>query len=287
MDKNPKVFIAGSTGLLGRHLVAKLKSTATVFAHGHNQNAEFRANLIDADETKILLDSIDPEIVINLVALTNVDDCEKQHQRAYDLNIGVPQNLAQWCKARNRVLIHISSDQLYDGPPCAKEHQVKVLNNYALTKFAGELPVLWADGIVLRTNFFGTSLSTERASFSDWLRSSFQNNSAINLFNDVFFSPLQMETLCTCIEKVLFSPTPGVYNLGSHDGMSKEEFARIFAKSLGYQTINATSVSFKDVKLLAQRPSEMRMDVSKFEAVFGIQLPSLADEILRESKHAL
>ena len=88
-----------------------------------------------------------------------------------------------------------------------------------------------------------------------------------------------METLADLIAVVLLDPLPGVYNLGSREGMSKRDFAHALARHLELSTANTVDGTCREAGRLARRPSDMRMDSTRFEACFGAKLPTLADEI--------
>jgi dTDP-4-dehydrorhamnose reductase len=153
------------------------------------------------------------------------------------------------------------------------------MNAYALTKLAGELVALQARATVLRTNFFGRSNTGQRISFTDWLYNSLTSGHSFTVFDDVLFSALSMETLADFISKVIQSPRTGVFNVGSRNGLSKARFAVIFAEYLGLN-ISAMKVgSLRNSQLTAPRPHDMRMNISAFEAEFGLRMPDMAEQI--------
>jgi dTDP-4-dehydrorhamnose reductase len=178
------------------------------------------------------------------------------------------------------VLVHVSTDQLYDREGPHLEDDVTLSNTYALTKYAGELAALRVPATVIRTNFFGPSRCAMRASFSDFLLARLRDCQALKVFEDVRFSPLSMTTLCRAICTVLHAPVDGVFNLGSADGMSKADFAFAFAQALDLSTGCMERTTTDRVGFLkTYRPKDMRMDSTAFEASFNMRLPSLAQEI--------
>lgn len=277
-----KVLILGATGLLGRHLSEQLKSNHEVVGHGRNQkDAEVHFDLEDRLTMSRHLDAVAPTVIVNLVALTNVDQCQTEPQRAYQVNVRTVENLVSWREERKSTahIIQISTDQVYDGPGLKKEEEVTLLNVYAWSKYCAEQVVARAGGTSLRTNFFGRSRTPGRKSFSDWLLDAFQNREPLRLFSDIYFSPLSMTSLCRNIERVIQSPKPGCFNLGSCRGFSKAEFAIELAKAFGIPIDNYTVVASDTVSLAAPRPKDMRMDSSAFEKAFDCFLPSLYEEI--------
>ncbi len=94
-----------------------------------------------------------------------------------------------------------------------------------------------------------------------------------------------MNTLAEMIEHVIQQKPIGVFNLGSHDGMSKADFAFFFANALRLPTVKMSRTTTGEVDFLkTYRPKDMRMDSTRFENVLGIELPALMDEIERTAK---
>lgn len=273
----------GSGGLLGRRLLmSKSFSDWEVISHGRDNGMQVSADLFSALSTHKMLSNVKPDIVINLAGLTNVDECEEFPHKSYLGNVKTLENVTSWikCVDYHVRLIHISTDQVYDGLGPHKEDNICLKNYYAFSKYAGELVAGSVDSIILRTNFFGKTATSKRSSFTDWLYSSLSNRTHIKLFDDVMFSPLSMETLCKLISLVLRSNLSGVYNLGAREGLSKAEFAYSFANAIETNSSLMTTCSVSDVNFVkAYRPKDMRMNVSRFESAMGILLPTLQEEI--------
>ncbi len=271
--------------MLGRVLTRTARAAGfTVISHGNScvagEEAQLIADLSQRDAVIGLLTTQQPDILVNLIALTNVDECESDLNKAFCLNADIPFWLAQHASPATRV-IQISTDHIYDlpGAQAAAESETILQNIYALTKRAGELPVLASGGVVLRTNFFGPSLDPRRQSLSDSIRTTLQRGNTFFGFNDVFFSPLTMSRLSEEILRVAQNWSPGLYNLGSKSGISKFEFARQVAKLYGFDPALIEERAMADAALTAVRPHGMCMNVSHFEATFDVTLPTLEAEI--------
>lgn len=281
----PRILVAGATGLLGTSIVPLLLSRGhDVICHGRTQAGDVLCDLSDAAETISMLDSVRPDIILNLVALTNVDTCEEQPNFAYKVNVRTVENIVAWqleqASQKSR-LVQISTDQVYDGSGPHSEDDITITNTYAFSKYAAELAASKSDATVLRTNFFGRSRLEGRKSFSDWLIDALRRKESIKTFTDIFFSPLSLDTVCQMITMVLEQPAVGVFNLGSKDGMSKSDFAFRLAEIFNLDSENMARSVSEDVALKAYRPKDMRMDSSKFEKVFGVVLPDLSSEIIK------
>mgnify|MGYP004002526295 FL=1 len=175
-----KILILGSAGLLGSSLINFfVKNNINVFCHTRNATSEYSADLTDEIQILKVLRSLNPDVVINLAGLTNVDECQKNHHEAYLCNVKILENMKKYFSVDNPSchLIHISTDHLYDSPKPNKINEINLKNTYAFSKYAGEI-VASSFGMnvsILRTNFFGRSLSKNRSSFTDWLYESITN----------------------------------------------------------------------------------------------------------------
>ncbi|MES2319249.1 MAG: SDR family oxidoreductase [Pseudomonadota bacterium] len=277
-----RVLVCGATGLLGCALVPALRARGhSVVTLGRSGTVDYHADLTMAAAAHAALDHSQPDVIVNLAALTNVDVCESAPNRAYRENVRSVENLASWLARPGRAghLVQISTDQVYDGPGPHAELDVTITNHYAFSKYAAELAAASVPSTILRTNFFGRSACPGRASFSDWLVQSLQAGTPLNVVTDVLFSPLAIPTLVAQLALVVEQPAPGRFNLGSRAGMSKAEFAFMLAEVLGLDAGAMRRVEAATLSLSAYRPGDMRMDCTLFERTFGVQLPLLADEI--------
>ena len=283
-----KIFIAGGTGVLGTSLVTHLKSTGfDIITQGYKNKADLNVDMTDQEKVVDILNNINPDIIINLICLSDVEENEKNQDLAYLLNVKPVENIVHWIhlnKAKVK-FIQISTDHLYDNEGFNTEDAVVCRNKYASTKYDAENIALSVDGLVLRTNFFGKSETKDRLSFTDWVDNCIcESKFPIKLFDDVFFSPLSLDTLSRMIFHTIKNFRSGVYNLGSNDGLSKADFIYRYSDFLNDNRNNTSLISVEDLDFLAVRPKGMMMDVAKFEKSFDVRLPTLESEIASYKK---
>lgn len=267
---------------MGSALVpALVAADLEVVTHGRSGHEQVHADLADAGQTRSMLDRICPDVIVNLVALANVDACEESPKRAFQGNVRTVENLAAWVAPRQKSchLIHMSTDHVYDSNGPHREDAVELTNYYAFSKYAGELAAAVASATILRTNFFGPCLCPGKESFSDWLIRVLNSGETLSVFEDVHFSPLSLATLTGLIEVAIRRKIPGTYNVGGKDGMSKADFAYAVADIMQLPTSAIIRASVKDARLRAYRPRDMRMDSSLFARTFGVTLPTIRAEI--------
>ena len=283
LNNSIRLLLLGSKGLLGTSLERYFHEAGyDVHSHSLNKNAEYHADLTNFQETNQLVKKIKPNVIVNLVALTDVDFCEANPNRSYLVNVHSVENVVAAIKKSSPLshLIHISTDQVYDGPGLHLEQDVSLNNYYAFSKYTSELCASTAGATILRTNFFGRSLCQGRASITDWIFESIKNKKSIKVFDDILFSPLSISTLSRMVAFCVQEMPVGIFNLGSHGGMSKADFAFIFTKRIGLSPERMFRVDSTGTEILkTYRPKDMRMNLSAFEERLSIKLPQLIDEI--------
>jgi dTDP-4-dehydrorhamnose reductase len=276
------ILIFGAYGLLGTSLSQKLENMGyQVLRQSRSKEAAIVCDPTNIESVRSTILQFQPTVIVNSIALSNVDFCESNLTKAYLANIKTVEVLASVIDEIEKKphLIQISTDHLYSGQGPHSENNVRPLNVYALTKFAGDLIALQVGATILRTNFFGLSNTPNRTSFTDWLFKSLHSEEEFLVFDDVLFNPIHMNTLAYCINRVIKSKSRGVFNVGSRSGISKATFAKIFAESLNLDTTKMKVGCLSEVTLNAQRPFDMRMNISAFESEFEMEMPDIKKEI--------
>jgi dTDP-4-dehydrorhamnose reductase len=265
-----KIYLAGATGQLGEYLKFKIKK---------KKNYKLFDTKIDLSKKKsfLFLKKLNPDVIINCAGLSSVEDCELNYKKALRLNYSIPKNLNNFCIKENKYLIHFSTDHLYDSFNNT-ENDVKLLNNYAKSKFRGEKTVDISKFLVLRINFFGHY--KKKKGLLNWIYKSNKSKKIINLYNNIFFSPLYIKTVFEILLKIIKLRKAGIYNFGSNNGISKSEFAKFVIKLKKFK-INYKEVRYENKKNLIKRPKNMIMNVKKFEKTFKLKLPNIKKEIYK------
>lgn len=147
------ILILGSSGLLGRELFYSLSKNNTYNVFGTFNTNKFTDsdNLIkfsynSSNDFVNLLDIIKDKqigIIINSIVERNVDTCEKNWDRTYNLNVNLVESLIDLCYADHIKLIQISTDYVYDGhnPPYSPSSNPNPIQNYGITKLIAELRI--------------------------------------------------------------------------------------------------------------------------------------------------
>ena len=290
MSDNQKTRIAvlGWNGHLGLSLTPKLKSSNFhVTTIGRHVNSNLVVTDLVSEDFSNVFKLINPEIVINLAAMTDVQLCEENPDKAEYINSKLVDLLANGIERTNKAihLIQISTDHIYNSFGYSSENsKEELLNNYAKTKFLGERAALNGGGAVYRVNFVGLSRPKE-PNFSEWLYSKFSNHENIYGFSDVYFSPLFIDDLSDAILVSLKLKKPGLFNIGATNGISKLDFINRLAMKFDQNLLpNISARAYSDMAFDVMRPKDMRMDCNKFAKEFGAKLPSIDQTISKLAK---
>ena len=167
-----KIFLTGASGKLGSTLISYLEKNYNLIPIGFKKKPKngFKLNLTKSLKVKSILNRIKPDIIIHLAAMTNVDLCEKNFKKTYDLNCNSTKHLVNWAhKKKNCRFVYLSTDQVYCGSGFNNENRAFPKNIYSLTKFISEnITLSLANSVIIRTNFYGFFPN--------------QNNSLVNWF---------------------------------------------------------------------------------------------------------
>lgn len=289
-----KILIIGSSGFLGQHLVKMFNNSKnTRLFHNGIKSKKFDLTKIINLEKIIVQTS--PDILINCSGLTDLSLCEKNKKLSHKLNYEIVNNLFKIKKKKkiNFKLIQLSTDQLYDNPKKIKSTEnskIYINNQYSRDKYKAEKIALKNKALVLRLNFIGHS--SKKSGFLHWVKRSFLKKKRFYLFNDVYFNPISITSLKKIIIKIIFfmkkdKKIHGLFNLGSRDGMFKNDLATYFAKQINVFNDRFININVNELDKSLKKSKQMFMDVSKFEKKFNMKLPYLKKEILIESKEFL
>jgi dTDP-4-dehydrorhamnose reductase len=281
------ILILGAYGLLGSSLSKfLLQKEHLVYRQGRKDNAQVIINAINSKWIGVFLTEYKIDVVINLVASTDVDKCEYDPNYAFLGNVQPVNALVEgiYQNQNNTHLIHISTDHIYGGCGIHSEEDVLILNQYARSKYEGELIAQRVSSTIIRTNFYGQSQSPNRKSFSDWLVQSLIEKKPITLFNNIHFNGVHISSLCSLIERFISFRICGVFNYGTSSGISKADFGIAIAKELKLSLSDVNLGSYEPANGRANRPLNMVMDVNKIESALNIKCPSIFQEIFKTVK---
>lgn len=286
-----RIAIIGSTGLLGSNFVyeyAKKGFDVKGFSRSNSKNIDSNYNnLIEfhdlEKELSTIFDSWIPTLIINTIAIVNLQKCEENYNLAYHVNVEIAKELATIARKYKSHFIHISTDHYYNDSLVkhSENDKIVLLNNYAKTKYEAEKEVLniYNQSLVVRTNIIGFRRN-ETDSFFEWLLNSIKTKNAINLFSNFYTSPISVNELSEILLQSHYKVLNGIYNISSSEVIDKFNFGIKTAEKFGCSIDNISKIAIQNnFQDNVTRALTLGLDVSKIETALSIKMPTV-DETL-------
>ena len=278
------VLVTGSGGQLGQSLqfIAKNHSEIEFVFCDSTQ-----LDITNKIEVEAIFNQTKPNFCINAAAYTAVDMAESEYETSELINVIGAINLAEVCKEFEVVLLHISTDFVFDGNKKTPYKEVDNTNPsgvYGQTKLDGELAIqaIWHKHYIVRTS---------------WVYSQFGNNflktmlrlaserTTLSVVNDQIGTPTNAidlaETLVEIIIKTNQQPANdnfGIYNFSNEGQCSWYEFAKKIFEFNNIQ-IDLKPIPTTDFPTPAKRPKYSVLDKSKTIDTFGLQIKSWEESL--------
>ena len=285
-----KILITGSNGMLGSVLASQLSINYKVFGidiqPASLENSSLIYHQCDITNKNILqkiIDDINPTIIINCAAFTNVDGCETDIETARAVNVGGIANLIDILNGSNFHLIQISTDYVFDGTsgPYSEFDKTNPINNYGKLKLEAELELIQSNvnWTIVRTNVLFSDNLSEPASFVSWVYQNLIKNEKINVVNDQFGNPTYVHDLAYAIEKIIEQDAHGIYHYAGKDYINRFEFALQIADTFGLDNRLINKTTTRSLKQIAARPYKAGLKTDKIESELEISTYNLKDTL--------
>jgi len=280
-----KLLITGASGLLGINLALEAMSEHEVIGvdRGKLKSAPFqviKTNFFNSHAFEPMLDSTQPDWVINCAALANLEECEKHPDQAKILNVDLPRELASACDERNIKIIHLSTDAVFDGTKegaYTEDDEPSPPGVYSQTKLDGEQAVQDANpqAIIARVNFFGWSLSGYR-SLGEFFVNNLSKGNTVNGFTDVIFCPMWVNHLAQTLIAMLEKDLHGLYHVVGAQPMNKYQFGVEVARKFGLNESLIAPQSVERSSLTAKRSHNLWLSIHKLSTDLGRPIPDFS-----------
>jgi dTDP-4-dehydrorhamnose reductase len=209
-----KVVLIGADGQLGSDLMRVFEKEDLMPLY----YPDF--DLIRSQDAERQIHSLHPDVVINTAAFNKVDESESNLQAAFDLNCYAVRNLARWCRESKAVLVHFSTDYVFDGKKSSPYTELDCpnpLNVYGVSKLCGEHFILGTDenNILIRTcGLYGRAGCWGKGyNFVDTMIGLAQKRKKIKVVNDQWVTPTHTRELAEKVKEVIASQGKGRFHL--------------------------------------------------------------------------
>jgi dTDP-4-dehydrorhamnose reductase len=278
------LLVIGGSGLLGRSFLdaARRRGLRVVGTCREHRIAlpDVEVATLDLEQEDAifrLVDACQPSWIVLCAAMTDVDACERQPERATRLNTDAAGTIATTAARVGARLVYVSTDAVFDGasgggdeggPPAPG-------NAYARSKLAGERAVRAAlpTSLIVRTNFYGWR-GWERPTLVEWLWQQLRSGAAVPGFSDVRFNPISASDLSEILLRLIDRGLEGVYHVAGNEPCTKFEFACRFAATFGFDAslVHPAQVAGTG---RAPRPHDTTLRTDRVCRALGCDMPGL------------
>ena len=277
-----RILLTGKDGQIGWELQRTLAPLGEVVAFGRNG-----LDLADLGALSSTVRALQPDVIVNAAAYTAVDQAQKEPELAMRLNAEAPGVLAREAARSGALLVHISTDYVFDGrknSPYVEDDAVNPINSYGSSKLAGEAAVREAGGrhLILRTSWI---YAARGKNFLRTILRLAHERDELRVVSDQIGAPTWSRLVAEAIAHLValtrtqHAGVPGTYHLTtggetSWHGFAQEAITQA-TKLAGFkarvQTI--TPIPSSEYPLPAQRPLNSRLSNARLETAFALRLP--------------
>jgi dTDP-4-dehydrorhamnose reductase len=280
------ILLFGKNGQLGWELRRTLALLGPITALDYED-----LDIMDADALRLKISETAPDLIVNASAYTDVDGAEGQREKAFAINARAPQIMAERAKQLGALLVHYSTDYVFDGKkgaPYVETDAAVPVNVYGSSKLTGELAVQAEAGafLILRTAWLysmrGSNFVTK---VLKWARV----HEKLHIVDDQISNPTWARILAQLTAHALqhgkdyARERSGLYHLAGGGYASRLDWAREILKydprPEEQKTTEVARASSGDIRTPATRPTFSALDCGHFTGAFGIQAPPWQDEL--------
>lgn len=264
-----KILITGCHGQIGRAL--------NRFYEGNQDIDIVNTDVEDMDITNIdevmrTVCDAQPDLIINCAAYTRVDECETKEELAYQINAEGPKNLSLAANEVDAVLIHISSDYVYDGEkaePYVETDAYHPQSVYGMTKMKGDefVSSIARKYFIVRTAW----LYGEGKNFPLTMLKLSESKKQLNVVFDQVGSPTSALEVVKVIHMLSQTERYGTYHATCEGNCSWAEFAETIFKLCGRDT-KVIPVTSEEYGAAADRPKYSVLENKRLKEEFGYMM---------------
>lgn len=288
-----KILLLGKNGQLGWELQRSLAPLGKLIALDRFGRNDLCGDLTDLEGLKKIITLLQPNVIVNAAAYTAVDRAETNQELAFLINAEAPKILAIEAKKINALLIHYSTDYVFDGSgndAWQENDKVDPLNEYGRSKLEGE-QVIQSSGckyLIFRTSWVYGSKGNNFA--KTMLRLASERHT-LSVINDQIGAPTSAALLADCTAHALCqaiynSDLEGLYHLAASGQTTWYEYANFvidYARTIGKKIVvsEINAISTLDYPTPAKRPYNSRLNTAKFHDSFSLVLPEWQQGVIR------
>ncbi len=229
-----KILLTGAKGQLGSECKEVMKSDYKII---DTDLEEF--DITSWDTVIMTISQVSPDIILNCAAFSNVDECESKKKESERINVEGPRNLAQGAARYEKMIVHISSDFVFDGrkrvpQPYFEDDPMNPLSFYGTTKMESELAVKQnaSHYILIRTGWL-YGIRGDNFIKRILARAIQKDQEDLRVVNDQFGSPTWSFRLAQQTKLLIDKGKEGMYHATSEGYCSRYDWVRYLLERMG------------------------------------------------------
>jgi dTDP-4-dehydrorhamnose reductase len=278
-----KIILFGKNGQVGYELQRTLLSFGQIIALSRND-----LDIEDIDSLRELLHDLEPDMIVNASAYTQVDEAENNIELVYKVNFEAVSIMANYIHHNNGLMVHYSTDYVFDGNKLnayVESDITNPINIYGKSKLAGEQAIINSNcnALIFRTSWV---FSKNGNNFIKTILKQAKEKSSLKVISDQYGTPTSAELIAD-ITAIAISAyrtgkiSKGIYHLTAKGKTSWHELACHVIK---YALVNGMIIKLKPEKiyaitseeypLIAKRPMNSCLNTDALCNELGIKLPN-------------
>ena len=267
-----RILVVGAKGMLGRDLVEVLRSSLRsdeVFGWDIDE-----IDITEENNTVGKIESLQPGMVINVAAYTDVDGCELHEEKAFAINAEGMRHVALGAGRCGAKVVYLSTDYIFDGKkgkPYLEDDPPHPLNVYGRSKLKGEQYVqeLVKDALIVRTQWlYGKYGNNFVASILRQAR----EKEVLSVVDDQIGSPTYTVDLSKGISLLIQREARGIFHVANSNFCTWYDYAQRILTLSGVRGVRVVPISSKELSRPAPRPSYSVLDAQKLKRETGMIL---------------
>ena len=273
------LLVTGSSGQLGQCLKQLLLSATDISCYFA---AREDLDITNSDELQRFFSDHNFDYCINTAAYTNVEKAESEQKEAFLINAEGAYSLAKACKKHNVVLLHISTDYVFDGmakTPYQEQDPTNPLNVYGASKLKGEQHIVdtWKKHFIIRTSWlysqYGQNFLNSMLQFA-------KQKKALTITTQQKGTPTNANDLAQMLVTIIKTGNAryGVYHFSNQGEATWYDFAKAIFKATGeIDTVNLAKT--EHYATFAKRPAYSVLNCNKLKDTLGITYRNWEDSL--------
>lgn len=286
-----KLLLTGGAGFVGENIIQQSNPDWEVHVIDQRRGEVSRAglhwhpaDLLNRQQLAALFAEIAPDAVVHTAAISDIDTCEANPDRAEQVNVGVTEAVVELCRQHETKMIYFSTDSIFDGEKTSYEETdpPTPLNVYARTKASGERAVMatapyWV--IVRPSLVMGLPVGEVGNSFLWKMIQSLKKGEQVAFPKAEIRTPVNVITLSRAVVELAHRPVSGHFHLSGNDSLSRYDMALRICRRLGYPEELVVDKKPTIATGRAKRPANVSLSNRKASMILETPMLGLDDGI--------